>query len=172
MSWTWPGSASDVQIGRPAGEHDGLDVAAGLVVLAGVPCVDFLALDAGNLLGEAVGGEQLAVQDHEGDAFLPGSLQGLVQARGPGGQDLGPLIDVPVGGGTGDAVVAAELVDAVRSRNRRRTRIACSRQVRARLPAGVPRSRRSAISRRVTKRSSSAGTSSVARYLINGESSG
>jgi hypothetical protein len=86
-----------------------------------------------------------------------------VQVRSLSGEDLGALADVLVGGGAGDAVVTAELLDLVRSRNRRRTRIACSRQVSARLPAGVPRRRRSVISRRVTKRSSSPGTSGVAR---------
>jgi hypothetical protein len=73
--------------------------------------VDLLALHAGHLLRDAVGGEQLAVQDHEGDAFLPGPFQGLVQARGLHGENLGALADVPVRGGAGDAVVAAGLLN-------------------------------------------------------------
>ena len=93
------------------GAHDGLDVAAGAVVLAGIPGVDFVALHAGDLLGDAVGGEQLAVEDHEGDALLPGSFQGLVQVRGLRGENLGALVDVAVRGGAGDAVVVAELLD-------------------------------------------------------------
>lgn len=94
------------------GPHDGLDVASLAAVLAGVPGVDLFALHAGDLLGQAAGVEPLAVQDHEGDAFVPGPFQGFVQVRGLRGEGLGALGDVPVRGGAGDAVVAVELLDA------------------------------------------------------------
>src|SRR2546430_2483922 len=74
--------------------------------------VGLVALHAGDRLRDAVGGEQLAVEDPEGGALLPGPFQGLVQLRGLHGEGLGALVDVPVGGGAGDAVVAAELLDA------------------------------------------------------------
>ena len=97
--------------------------------------------------------------------LLPGPLQGLVQVRGLAAA-LGPS-------STYRYAVAREMPwsrpscsTRVRSRNRRRTMTACSRQVSARLPAGVHRLRRSRISSRVTKRSSSMGTSSVARQVI------
>ena len=96
--------------GEAAREHDGLDVPAGPVVLAGVPGIDLLAFHAGHLLGQAVAAEELAVQDHEGDAFLSCPLQGLVQVRGLGGEDVSALADIAVGGGAGDAVVAGELL--------------------------------------------------------------
>jgi hypothetical protein len=44
--------------------------------------------------------------------------------------------------------------------------VTCSRQVSARLPAGVHRLRRSRVSSRVTRRSSSIGTPGVARQVI------
>jgi len=68
------------------------------------------AFHAGHLLGEPAGAEQLAVQDHEGGALLPGPLQGLVQVRCLGGEDIGALADIAVGSGPGDAVVAGELL--------------------------------------------------------------
>jgi len=63
-AWARGGDVVDVAwLGRAgpdreaAGEHDGLDVPAGPVVLPGVPGVDLLALHAGNLLGQAVAAE-------------------------------------------------------------------------------------------------------------------
>ena len=91
MSWTWRGSTSEAQIGRPPGEHDNLDIPAGAVVLAGVPGVDRPAFHAGHLLCEAVRAEQLPVENHEGGSLFAGSLQGLVQVRRLGGEDLGAV---------------------------------------------------------------------------------
>ena len=109
MSWTWPGSARGDPEREAVGADDGLDVAAGPVVLAGVPRGDGLALHAGDLLAWAVGADQLAVRDQEGGALLPGPLQRLVQVRGAGGEHLGALVRVPVRGRAGDAVVTAGL---------------------------------------------------------------
>ena len=55
-------------------------------------------LHAGDPLAQAAGAEQLAVQDHEGGALLPGPLQRLVQVRGAGGEHLGAHVHVPVRG--------------------------------------------------------------------------
>lgn len=63
-------------------------------------------------------------------------------------------------------MVTAELLDPGPVAEPPQDMTACSRQVSARLPAGVHRLRRSGISSRVTKRSSSLGTSSVARQVI------
>jgi hypothetical protein len=68
--------------GEAAGEHDGLDVRTGAVLLPGVPGVDVLALCAGHGLGEAAGLEDLAVEDDVGGTVGEGAVQGLAQARG------------------------------------------------------------------------------------------
>jgi hypothetical protein len=97
MSWTWPGSASEAHRGRPSGRLTAWTFPPGRWCFPEYQ--------------DAVGAEQLPVQDHERDASLPRSIQGLVQARGLGGKDVGALGDVPVGGCAGDSVVAAELLD-------------------------------------------------------------
>jgi hypothetical protein len=73
---------------QAVGADDGLDVPAGSAVLAGVPGVDRLALDAGGGLGAAVGADQLAVDHDVRPALLGHLLQGLVQVGGLGGEHL------------------------------------------------------------------------------------
>jgi len=46
------------------------------------PQVDLLALDAGGLLAAPVGGEDLPVEDHVGQALILGPVGGVVQVRG------------------------------------------------------------------------------------------
>src|SRR6266480_1351742 len=64
---------------EPVRGQDGLDVAAVGVRLAGVPQVDDLAFDADGWLFAPVGGDDLPVQDHMGQALVLGPLQRLVQ---------------------------------------------------------------------------------------------
>jgi hypothetical protein len=110
MSWTEPLGRAGPE-GEAVGSHDGLDVTAVMVSLAGVPGVELLAFYAGQRLGAAIGLEDLAVQDHVGHAFGHGPLQGVGQARGLRGQDVDGFGDVTVGGRAGHAVVAAEGLD-------------------------------------------------------------
>jgi len=56
----------------------GLDVAARLGGFAGVPPVDLLAFHAGGLLVEAIGGEELAVEDDVGESVVLGLFQRFV----------------------------------------------------------------------------------------------
>lgn len=76
--------------------------------LSGVPQVDGFAVDAAGLFPAAVGGDDGAVQDQVGEALIDGAPQDLVQVGCLIGQDVDDLVDVAVGGGAGDAVVAAE----------------------------------------------------------------
>ena len=65
-----------------AAAGEALDVAAVAVRLPGVPGVDLFAFDPGHGLGAAVGGEDLAVQDHVRDSLGHRPLQRFGQARG------------------------------------------------------------------------------------------
>ncbi|MFB9304040.1 hypothetical protein, partial [Kibdelosporangium philippinense] len=71
-----------------------MDVAALFAVLAGVPGVDLLALDAGRLLAEPVGGEQLAVQDQVCQIVVFGALQRVMQIRSLGAKHLDDLVQL------------------------------------------------------------------------------
>jgi hypothetical protein len=62
-------------------------------------------------VGEAVGLEDLPVEDHVRDAVGQRAPQGFVQVRGLRGQHVHGLIDVPVGRRAGDRVVGGEAVD-------------------------------------------------------------
>lgn len=88
--------------------QQGLDVAAGFVCFAGVPPVDLLAFHAGGLFVEAVGGEDLAVEDDVGQAVLPGLPQCFVQVRGVLGEHGDDLVGIAVAGGSGDAVITCQ----------------------------------------------------------------
>src|SRR6266571_551826 len=97
---------------EPAGSGDRLDVAAVAVSFSGVPQVDDLAFDADGGFFAPVGGDDLAVQDHVGESGVFGPFQGLVQVRGLFGEDLGDLVQIPVGGGPGDAVIPGQSTGA------------------------------------------------------------
>lgn len=79
-----------------------------LVGVAGVPRIDLLACDAGGLLTQAVGGEDLAVQDHVARPAVLGLLQSVVQVRCLLGERGDDLVDVAVPGCVRDTVVARE----------------------------------------------------------------
>lgn len=57
---------------------DGLDVAAEVVGLAGVPQIDLFALAGNGFEVEPVGVDDLAVEDEVGQALGLGALEGLV----------------------------------------------------------------------------------------------
>jgi hypothetical protein len=80
------------------------------VGLAGVPQVDDLAFYADGWFFAPVGGDDLAVQDDVGEFLVFGAFQGLVQVRGLAGEDLDDLVQVPAGGGPGDAVITGQCV--------------------------------------------------------------
>lgn len=111
MSWVEPGSTSDSHSGEAVRIRDGLDVAAGFAVLAGVPGVDLLACDAGGLLGQSIGGEQFAVQDQVCHAVGFGLAEHLVQVRCVLGEHRDDLVEVAVARCPGDAVVAGQCGD-------------------------------------------------------------
>nr|WP_245765736.1 hypothetical protein [Nonomuraea jiangxiensis] len=93
--------------------REGLEVAGVLVGLAGVPGVDGFAIDADGLLGAAVDGNQGAVQDHICQSFGLGAVKGVGKIWCLICENLDSLVDVAVGGGPGDAVIAAKLGDVV-----------------------------------------------------------
>ena len=111
MSWTEPGSAGRDPEREPVGPGHSLDVAAVAVCLPRVPHVDDLALDAVGLLAAPVGGNDLAVQDHERHAFGPGPFQRLGRSGACSASTLDHLVDVPVRGRPGDAVVTGQPLD-------------------------------------------------------------
>ena len=80
------------------------------VRLAGVPQVDDLAFDADGLLPAPVTGDDRAVQDHMREALVLGPLQRLVQIWRLPGEHRDDLVQVPVGGGPRDAMVAGQRV--------------------------------------------------------------
>ena len=67
--------------------------------------------DAHGLLAQAVGGEELAVQDDVTHAVVLGLLQGLVQVWCLGGEHVDDLVEIAVPGGPGDAVVTGQRGD-------------------------------------------------------------
>jgi hypothetical protein len=148
---------------EPARRQDRLDVAAVGAGLAAVPEVNVLAADAGGLLPAPAGADERAVQDHVRQALTDGPVQGTAQVRGPGREHPGDLVQVPAGGGPGDAVVAASVSGLARSRNQRSPSTACQKQVSARRPRGVPRRRRSAASSFAVNWIVSLGTPDLAR---------
>src|SRR5437016_1245573 len=79
-----------------------------LVCFAGIPQIDELSLDADGLLAQAVAGEHLAVQDQMRQALGLGALQCLVQLRRLLGEYFDDLVEVAVGGGPGDAMIASQ----------------------------------------------------------------
>ena len=80
------------------------------VGLAGVPQVDGLAFDADRLLPAPVSLDDLAVQDHVWQALVPGPFQRLAQFRRLLCQHRDDLVQVAVGGGPGDAMVAGQRI--------------------------------------------------------------
>ena len=131
--------------------------------LAGVPQVDGLAADADGLLPAPVAGDDLAVQDHVRKPLVPGPFQRPAQVRGLIGQHRDDLVEVAVGGGPRDAVIAGQRIGGGPVAEPPQPQHACQQQVSARLPRGVPRRRRSACSSFAVNWASSLGTSSVAR---------
>jgi hypothetical protein len=107
------------------------------------------------------------VEDHVRQPLVPGPTPGPRAAPGLSGQHLDHLVQVAVGGGPGDAVVAGQRPGggAVTEPAPAQHRLPEAGQ-RARLPFGVLRRRRSAASSFATNCTSSLGTSSVARYAI------
>jgi len=75
-----------------------------------IPQVDDLALEADGRLFAPVAGDDLPVQDHVREPLVPGPLQRLAQVGGLPGQHGDDLIEVAVGGGPGDAMVAGQRV--------------------------------------------------------------
>ncbi len=67
--------------------HQGLDVAAEVAGLAGVPHVDGLAFAAGGLGLTPVGGDERAVEDDVGSALGGDPVEGLMQVWSLLGQD-------------------------------------------------------------------------------------
>ena len=110
MSCTEPGSASETHSGNPPGAITAWMLPPWAVGLAGVPQVDDLAFHADGLLPAPVGGDDLAVQDHVREALVPGPFQRLAQLRGLFGEHRDDLVQVAVGGGPGDAVVAGQRI--------------------------------------------------------------
>jgi hypothetical protein len=106
----WLGGAGPER--EPVRAHHGLHVPAVAVRLAGVPGVDLLALHASRGLGAVIRFEDLAVEDDVRDALGHRPPQRLGQVRSLLRQHVHGLGDVPVGGRAGDAVVAAQLLDA------------------------------------------------------------
>ena len=96
------------------GIEQALDVAAEVFLLPRIPGIHFLLMPAADrLLPAAVAADEGAVQDDvRGAAGGQGALQGLPQSRRPGREDGGDLIDVPVGGGLGQAEPGAQSRDA------------------------------------------------------------
>jgi hypothetical protein len=97
----------DPQRGAVRGGHE-LDVPGEVPGLAGVPQV--VALLRGS--GDAVAGDQGAVQDHVAQALPAAAVQDLVQVGGAIGQDIDPLVQVAVAGGLRDARTAGQAVHA------------------------------------------------------------
>ena len=118
------------------------------VGLAGVPGVDLPPFYAGHRLAAAVGGEDLAVQDHVRDTLGHRPFQRLGQVRGLLRQHVDGLGDVPVGRRAGHAVVAAEGLDPgpVAEPAQRENCLVTAGELPA--PGRVPRRRRSAASSR------------------------
>jgi hypothetical protein len=78
-----------------------------------IPSVDGFALDADGFLPAPVGGNDLAVQDHMGQAVVLGPFQrGLAQTGGQVRQYGDELIQVAAGGGPRDAMVTGERIGA------------------------------------------------------------
>lgn len=89
----------------------GLDVAAVLTGFSGVPQVDQSALGAGGLLAAAVGGKQLAVQDHVVRTLRLGAQQRVTQVGSIGREHVDHLVDVAVCRRPGHAMIAAQRGD-------------------------------------------------------------
>jgi hypothetical protein len=82
--------------------HHRLDVRAEVAVLAGIPSVDRLALDADRGLGQPITAEQLPVEDWVRPAVSGDPAQRLMQVLGLGGQHGNALLTVAVGSGPRD----------------------------------------------------------------------
>jgi hypothetical protein len=81
------------------------------------------------------------------------------------GEHADALVQVGVCGGPADRVVGGQLLTPVLSGNQRRTRTACPKQPRVRMPVRVPRRSRSACSRCDTNRTVCSRTVKVAVYV-------
>ena len=80
------------------------------VGLSGIPQVDDLAFRAEGRLFTPVGGDDRPVQDHVRDSLALGPLQRLAQPGGLAGEHGDDLVQVAVGGGPRDAMVAGESI--------------------------------------------------------------
>jgi hypothetical protein len=98
-----------------------------------------------------------------GKALVPGPFQRLAQIRGLGGEHRDNLLQVPVGGGSRDAMVTGQRIrgGAVAEPPQPQHRLPETRQRPAAL--GVPRRRHSASSIWAANQASSLRTSTVAR---------
>jgi hypothetical protein len=121
------------------------------VRLSGVPQVDDLALGAEGRLAAAVGLDDGSVQDHVRQPVLVRPLQRLVQVRGLFGEHVDDLVPVAVSRGAGYAVVAGQRVAGCAVAEPAHAQHRLQEAVRALLPRGVPRRRRSAASSLATK---------------------
>lgn len=97
-----------------------------------------------SLLGDAVGGDQGTVEDDVTKTGMPGSVKGLVQVGGLGGQDLDALVEVPVSRGGRDVGVAGELADTGAVTEPAQDQHCLVEASQPLTPRGVPRLRRSA----------------------------
>ncbi len=95
---------------EPVGGEHRLDVAAVGMGLAGVPQVNDIAFHADGLLLAPVGGDDRTVEDHMRIALGRGPLQRRAQLGGLVCEHRDDLVQVPVGGGPRDAVIAGERV--------------------------------------------------------------
>jgi hypothetical protein len=78
------------------------------VCLAGIPQIDRLAFHAHRRLPAAVAWDDRAIRDQVWQSVVFGPRECLVQIRGLGGEYLDDLVDVAVGGRSGDAVIPPE----------------------------------------------------------------
>ncbi len=100
------------RVGDPQGEPvrggDELDVRAESAVFSGVPQMDRGALGADGGVGDAVGGDQGAVDDDVGSARGEAFTQHVGKFRRLGGEHVDAFVEVPVAGGDRDAGIACQ----------------------------------------------------------------
>src|SRR2546423_13853180 len=99
MSCRCPGAASEVQIGSPSGRMIAWMLAPKSRCLPEYQASIVSPFDAGRGLGEAVGDEQLPVEDHVRPALVGDAPQRRMQIRDLHGEHGAPFRDVAGRGG-------------------------------------------------------------------------
>src|SRR5436189_668347 len=112
MSCTEPGSTSETHSGNLPGAVTAWMLPPWVCALLEYHRSMTSPFHAEDRLLAPVGRDDRPVQDHVGEALVLGPFQRLAQAGGLAGENLDDLVQVPVGGGPRDAVVAGQGVRA------------------------------------------------------------